>query len=83
MLCMVSTKKIAGVCRASNLGSTTIITALVLVVQPTVQIALLTPVCCIQTVVEEKQLWLYIVLLNQYSGCHATESTDHAVVCKV
>jgi len=82
MLCAVFTKNRAGLCNTSNLRSATDITVLVLVVQLTVQMAVLTPVCCIQTVVEEQQLWLYVVLLNQYSRCHATESTDRAVVCK-
>jgi len=56
MLCVVSTIKRAGVCNTSNLGSTTDITVLVLVVLLTEQMALLTPVCCTQTVVEETQL---------------------------
>ena len=83
MLCAGFTKNRAGLFYTSNLRSATDITVLVLVVQLTVQMAVLTPVCCIQTVVEDQQLWLYIVLLNQYSGCHATDSTDHAAVCKV
>jgi hypothetical protein len=56
MLCAVSTKKKAGIFNISNLESTTDIAVLILVVHLTVEMALLTPVCCIQTVVEEQQL---------------------------
>jgi hypothetical protein len=73
-LCAASTKNRAGICSTGNMGSTTDIAVVVLVVQLPVQTDILTQVRYIQTLFEEQHLWLYVLLLNQYNGWLATKA---------